>query len=157
MEVASSLVISLETYVCMFRVVYDNHELCGSYQCYSILPVVYDVRYCIVAVVSTWLQNYITNYNGRGKGGPVEVKNTHLYESLRNSDLGGNVVDGRGGKELRASRKLDVIRDIQKGSGPAQYIYGPRLLRFLSGNYNSRPCPRYCSSACKPNLIASRP
>lgn len=42
------------------------------------------------------------------------------------------------GKELRASHKLDVTRDIQKGSGPCS-IYGPVCFGSSPGIMTQRP------------------
>lgn len=83
---------------------------------------------------------------------------SHLYESPRNSSAKDGWARWWRNKELRAPHKLDVMRDIQKGSGPVQYLW-PRLPRFLSGNYDSRPCRRCLLLLLLrvPNLIALLP
>lgn len=61
----------------------------------------------------------------------------------------GAAVEG-GGKELRASRKLDVMWYIQKGSGPVrQYIYGPVCFGSSPGNYHMTHALAAFIAACR--------
>jgi len=68
----------------------------------------------------------------------------------------GDVLGWWRGKESRASRKLDVTRDIQKGSGTVYCIYGPVCFGCSPGIMTHARAAT-AASIRVPNLIASQP